>query len=695
MTNTPSRRILAVVGVVALAGGLGLTAAPASAAPASAAPATPASAKPAASGTAPLTNLAHLDFLLDSVAPASTAGHTTYRLGAEPTITMPWVYANANDDGSFTRVGGGDLDTATGHYGQGAFDSDDISRAAVVYLRDWQQTHSASARKKAYELLRATAYFQTTSGPDRGNVVLWMQSDGTLNATPTPADSPNPADSGASYWLARSLWAFGEGYAAFRHSDPKFAAFLSQRIHLGVSALNREVLNKYGRFAVADGTRVPSWLIVDGADASAEAVLGLTAYTAVQPRDSVVRSADAKLARGVALMGSGNSQQWPYGAILPWAESRSMWHAWSSQMPAALARASVALHDRSLLAPAVADSVSFTTTMLAADGPDNAWYPTPIDQTQIAYGADSRLQSLLAVADASHSAGIRQLAGIEAAWYFGMNKSGQQVYNPTTGVTIDGVQSDGSLSRNSGAESTIHGLLSMLALDSHPDVRRLALAAAHVSSRDGLVVSEAEAATSTTGAVVTPDSAWTGESQYSGGKFLSLAAGQTATIPVGAAAAGAAAESAAGEVRSVEPVIFRPAGVPTRSSWGDGTHALGLLSSAVGAMGITAVPGALLPQTLAHKTSAASVTVTATKGTLALDAIISRPALERLSLTGTGATELLHSTSLKSLRARIGATGKRMTVAIYDSRGRLVSRHTVGSAITIVLPAGGFAIATR
>jgi len=53
-----------------------------------------------------------------------------------------------------------------------------------------------------------------------------------------------------------------------------------------------------------------------------------------------------------------------------------MWHAWSSQMPAALARASVALGDTSLLKPAIADSVSFTTTLLTEGGPFSPANPT-------------------------------------------------------------------------------------------------------------------------------------------------------------------------------------------------------------------------------------------------------------------------------------------------------------------------------
>ncbi|MDQ1554865.1 MAG: hypothetical protein QOK46_1943 [Microbacteriaceae bacterium] len=675
------KRLMATVSIVALAGALGL----ASASPALAATTTIAAA---ASDPARLTNLAHLDYLLDQATPAAVAGHTTYALDTQPTLTMPWVYADARPGGTFARVGGGPLDPATGHWGQGSYDADDVSRAAVVYLRDWQQTGSVSSRQKAYELLRSTAYFQTTTGPDAGNVVLWMQPDGTLNPSPVPVELPNPSDSGNSYWLARSIWAFGEGYAAFKQSDPAFAAFLQQRLQLGVAALDRETLASYGKFDVADGARVPSWLIVGGADASAEAVLGLAAYSAAAPTDKAARTALSELSDGIADMGSTGSaataaQSWPYGAILPSTTSRSQFHSWSSQMPAALARASVVLKRPALLKPAVTDSVAFSTTLLTSTGPINGLSPTPTDTTQIAYGVDSRLQSLLAVGGVSGSQGIDQLAGIMGSWYFGNNTSGKPTYNPATGVTFDGVQANGTVNTGSGAESTIHGLLSMLALDAHPTVSALAQSATQLTSRDGLTVVEAEKATSTTGTVVTPASAYNGEAQLSGGSLLRLAPGQNATFAVPAGSG----------PRHVDPVIDEPTGTVALSDW----SGLGVLRSSVGAQGVTPVPGALLPQPLpvALAASATSVSVKARSGTTDVDALLVRPLVARVVLTGSGtaSTELVQSTSLSPEATLVGSAGA--TVRSYDDQGRLVQSLTLGAPQTITLRPGGFAVVTR
>lgn len=215
-------------------------------------------------------------------------------------------------------------------------------------------------------------------------------------------------------------------------------------------------------------------------------------------------------------------------------------------MPAALARASMVLDAPDLLAPAIADTAVFTPHLLTVGGPDNGWSPTPVDRTQIAHGVDSRLQSLLAVATATDSAGLRQLAGLTAGWYFGANAAGAPMYDPATGRTFDGVSADGVINRNSGAESTIHGLMSMLELDASPDAADLAVSARMIVHRDTTTVVEAEAGQLSDGArVERPESAWTGESQWSGGAFVDSSDGAQLRWEV----------PASSQARLVQPVV--------------------------------------------------------------------------------------------------------------------------------------------
>lgn len=651
------KHVLAAVSAAALVG-VGLVAAPADLSPAEAQPAR-------------LTNLAHLDFLLDDVSLPAAAGHSTY--GAAD-VELPWTYTDRNDDGSFTRVGGGDHDLATDTYAQGAFNSDDVARTAVVYIRDWRQTGSASSRQHAEAVLRGLAYFQTTTGAHAGNPVLWMQPDGTLNPSAKPVELPDPSDSGPSYWLARTIWAYGEGYAAFQKADPAFAGFLQTRLRLAVRALDRETLDADGRTTLTDGVRVPAWLITDDAGASAEAVLGLSAYVAAAPKDVAPRRALAELADGIDRLARTTPQTstWPYGAILPSAASRTSWHPWASQTGAALVAASGALRDRSLLAPAVRDAAAFEPDLLAAGGADNLLGPTPSDTTQIAYGVDSRVEGLLATADTTRSAGLRTLAGLQAAWFFGANASGRPTYDPTTGVTIDGVQPDGTVNENSGAESTIHGLLTMLALDAHPAVAKLATSVTGLGARNGLRVVEAEQATGT-GTVFTPEPASTAESAWSG-KGLLLTKGETATFALG---------SGTHEVEAVLESVERGAATTPLSRW-TGGGASRTLTSTVGAQGLSATPGALRAQTIGTVRGGV-LTVRALAGDVRIDALLVRPEVQTVAFAG-GPTLLVDSGHGGSASVTKGATVRRFR-ADGSAAGSVVARTG-----RVSLPDGGFAL---
>ena len=582
---------------------------------------------------------------------------------------------------------------ATNTYGQGAFNADDMSRAAVVYLRHWKLTGSASSRTAALGMLRGLTYLQTSSGPNAGNVVLWMQPDGTLHPSADPVEQPDPSDSAASYWLARTTWALGEGYAAFKGQDPAFAGFLRARMDLAVSALQRQVLVKYGTYQQVDGKSVPAWLIADGADASAEAVLGLSAYVEAGGTPAA-RTALSQLSKGIAGLAGGDARSWPFGAVLPWALSQSIWHGWGSQMPAALARAATVLDDKFLGKVATADSAVFDPRMLTSGGPDQALLPTQINTAQIAYGVDSRVESLLATAKLDHSAGLRALAGITAAWYFGANKSGLPAYDPTTGRTVDGIEADGRVNHNAGAESTIHGLLSMLALDANPDVATIARTAA-ISERVGTTTVQAEdAQLAGSAAVVKPASTWTGESQYGGSGYVGprqrwlghphrpdrfVAAGATGRRP------------AAGQHRR-HHVPVRDPGARRRPVWRHRRPGR-LLRTRCPAPG-DAAGDAARRRHRGHRHHRGEAAATPP----ILDAVMIEPLVSRYVLGGGGhGTAVLRSASRTTEDTTVALPGTgRAQVQAYDGTGRLVGEWS-SSALTVPVEvaAGGFTIVRR
>lgn len=580
-----------------------------------------------------LTNLAHLRFLLADVPVAASAAHTTFGIDAAPVVRAPWTYADADGAGGFRRVGGGSLDSSSGYWSQGAFNADDIARAAVVFVRDWIATGDARSRDDARDVLRGLAYLQTVSGPDAGRVVLWQQQDGTLNPSAIPVELPDPSDSAESYWLARTVWAFGEGYAAFRNEDAAFAGFLLDRLHLCLDALERESLSRAGQWVLSDGRRLPAWLIAGGADATAEAMLGLA--SAAGAGDDRSRTALETYGEGVAAMATDPRVGWPFGAVLPWTGSLGFWHAWGAAAPEALGRAGTVLGRQAWTAAAVADAARFTPQVLATGGPHNAWAPLPAE-AQIAYGAHGRVAGAVQAA-ASGGDGLRVLAGLAAGWFFGANTANVATYDPATGVTFDGVETDGRVNRNSGAESTIHGLLTMLLLDANPDIAAIATSITGLRSFSGLRAVDAENARLSSGCtVVHPEGgAWTGEGNLSGGAFVQVPAGEWVEFDVteaGGILHGLVWRQAADSGEAEWEVLQAD-----RSLWSTRTPAGG-----AGDRGLTEAEGMLVPQLLGSGLPDGPVTVRCTStGDLRLDALVIQPQVATaVYATATGSAVL-------------------------------------------------------
>jgi hypothetical protein len=65
-----------------------------------------------------------------------------------------------------------------------------------------------------------------------------------------------------------------------------------------------------------------------------------------------------------------------------------------------------------------------------------------------------------------------ELAGELATWFLGNNPANQKMYDPETGRCFDGILSESAINRNSGAESTIEALYSILEVEANPIARR-------------------------------------------------------------------------------------------------------------------------------------------------------------------------------------------------------------------------------
>lgn len=645
-------------------------------------------------------NLGHLDFLHDAVPYPSTppAGHSTTEPGSA--IDTWWVYANYDSGtGTYTRTGGGSYNAVTNTYGQGAFDTDDVTRAAVAYLTHYRYYHDQHSLTLARGALRFVMYMQTATGPNAGNFVLWMQPDGALNLAPTPPDSPNPADSGASFWMARSIWALGQGYATFRTVDPVFATALAARMDLALSRLDAELVTpNSGQFYTLHGYRTPAWFIADGADASSEALLGLGAYYAATG-NAEAHKLGVAFGNGIAGFRLGSSRDWAWQALMPFTRSVSLWHAWGAHMLMALATAGPQLGHREWIGPAERDANSFETHQQLSFGAINGLLPAPDDLSQIAYGAETTVDGLLFLGRATGNDAYRRWAGIAATWFFGNNRAGVAMYQPATGVVYDGLNGDGSINRNSGAESTIEGLLALMNVVNDP-VARGYLGYQRLVAQTTYQKVEAESgALSGAAAVVTPASAWTGEALWSNSQYVDLAAGGSDRLSVTAPAEG----------RYLVYVVFdKQVGAP--DSVGvtvrvDGVGAGRDNEGGAGAQGVSPNPDYLWIDTLPvrqHLTAGAhtvTLTYAGSAGTHAkIDAVMLQPVIESKILDGGGGATLAVYKSLTDDESEVvlPTPPHSWTVLVYDRDGRLVQRlslrhHPVS---TVPVLAFGYTIAS-
>ena len=423
------------------------------------------SARSASSTAAPapakLTNLAHLNFLLDDVPLlAGVAGHTTYRAAEEPTARAPWVYADRQADGSFHRVGGGPItDAARGWYAQGAYDADDISRAAVVYLRDWKQNGTASSRTtrlRAAPLAHLPADRRRSERRQRGALAA-ARRDAEPLGHPEGAARTRPIRPSRSGWPAPS----GRSARATPVSTPptrrsrRSSAAAHATSRCGALSANRSRSTR--RRQVANGVTVPGWLIVGSAGATAEAVLGLSAYTA--------RAAGRRRGTDRARALRGRHREAPERRRRPVAVRRA---AARGELPHVLARLGAGCSPPRSRAAA---TCSVTAACRRRPPPTSPSSPRSCSRPAARTTAGRRprptarrsptastpaSRACVAASDATGAAGLATLAGAQAAWYFGANRAGAPAYDPATGVCVDGIAPDGTVNRNCGAESVIH-----------------------------------------------------------------------------------------------------------------------------------------------------------------------------------------------------------------------------------------------
>ena len=203
-----------------------------------------------------------------------------------------------------------------------------------------------------------------------------------------------------------------------------------------------------------DGRATPAWLVVNGADATRRG----------RPRPGRLRrggrdrrpraTALRQLAEGIAALGGGDARHVAVrrgaavGAVPGELARLGLADAGRARRGRRRARRRACSARRSATRPA------FDPWLLTSGGPDNGRLPTRIDRTQIAYGVDSRLQSLLATADVTGRPGLRRWPAIVGCLV--LRRQRVRASRRTTrrpGAPSTASTANGDVNRNAGAES--------------------------------------------------------------------------------------------------------------------------------------------------------------------------------------------------------------------------------------------------
>jgi hypothetical protein len=334
---------------------------------------------------------------------------------------------------------------------------DDAARAAVVMLRSFELTYDSSKLAEARSLLKFVLAMETKDG-EFYNFVL---TDHTINRT------GKTSYKSFGWWAARGVWCMSLGYRIFKNIDTAFASRLKRGIVRTFPHIDA-LMKKYGEAKNAGQLQIPQWLVYEsGADVSSELLLGLTEYFRAT-HDPRVREYIKKLADGLIMMQDGNAATFPYGLHRSW---ETMWHMWGNGQTQSLAGAGVLLNDSAMIRSGEREAQGFYSRLLIQGymkEMDIAHPDSNVNREQIAYCIRPIAVGLLRLYDATKNETYLKMAGLAASWLFGNNIAHQQMYDARSGICFDGIMDSLTFNKNSGAESTIEALHTLVEIDRYP-----------------------------------------------------------------------------------------------------------------------------------------------------------------------------------------------------------------------------------
>jgi hypothetical protein len=334
---------------------------------------------------------------------------------------------------------------------------DDVARAIILLSKYFEKNKSdKEILNKIEKLTEFVLQMQNENG--YFNNFIW--SDLSINTTYKTSVAE------LNWWSLRALWALESVHPLLKNLNTD----LSNRIILAsnklVSNIKRDIPKTGLKTEIVETIEVPNWLPQKYAsDQSALLILGLL-KNYERTADNDIKLMIDNMAKGIITMQKGDPDNYPYGVFLSW---KNLWHAWGNSQAYALLKAGQLFNNQAYIDSAFKEIDNFYPYLLKNGFAESFWIMKTGKKSyseikrnkypQITYGLRPMIWAVSEAYQYSKKEKYLKLAIDLESWLLGNNDANMVIYDAKTGIIFDGIISPKEINRNSGAESTIEGLL--------------------------------------------------------------------------------------------------------------------------------------------------------------------------------------------------------------------------------------------
>lgn len=337
---------------------------------------------------------------------------------------------------------------------------DDAARAVVFYLEHYKLYGNESSLIKAKKLLRFVLHMQANND----FFYNFIFDDYSINI-----DHKNSINE-PNWWSWRAMWALSNGYLHFVNVDKDFADIIYKSLERITEEL-KKIINVEIETNIINGKDKITWLPnKSSSDQSSIIILALLNYYKFS-KDETIPDYINILCNGILSVQKGNSTNFPFSAFMSW---KNLWHAYGNLQSYSLLKASSVLEREEILLAAVSEINYFYKFLMNENFLSSFYIDQKNDEylaretkqySQIAYNFRVMIYACVEAYNITEDSSYASMAGEIASWFFGNNIADAQMYFPSSGICYDGINSQNVINKNSGAESTIEALLTLLTLE--------------------------------------------------------------------------------------------------------------------------------------------------------------------------------------------------------------------------------------